>query len=50
MKFGEDFDDFGEMYDFRMEEERRYMKMFLEFRFWFKFIFFIRYIYFNFIR
>lgn len=36
MKPGEDFDDFGEMHDSRMEEERRHMKMFPAFRSWSK--------------
>ena len=36
MKPGEDFDDFGEMHDSRMEEERRHMKMFPEFGSWSK--------------
>ena len=34
MKPGEDFEDSGEMYDARMEEERRHLKMFAEFRPW----------------
>lgn len=36
MKPGEDFEDLGEMHDSRMEEERRHMKMFPEFRSWSK--------------
>lgn len=36
LKPGEDFEDSGEMHDSWMEEERRHMKMFPEFRSWSK--------------
>lgn len=36
MKPGEDFEDSGEIYDSRMEEERRHLNFFPEFRSWSK--------------